>query len=58
MLKNYRSCDGERIAVGQNLYEILAQPCEAQEKSPVWVDAICIDLGNDEERNHQSCLCL
>lgn len=58
MLKNYRSCDGERIAVVQNLYETLAQPREAQEQSSVWVDAICIDLGNDEERNHQSCLCL
>lgn len=53
MLKYYISCDGAGIAVGQNLYEALAQLREAQEQSPLWIDAICIDQRNDEERNHQ-----
>ncbi|KAL6699541.1 hypothetical protein J3F84DRAFT_361087 [Trichoderma pleuroticola] len=52
-LKNYIFCHGERIAVGQDLYEALAQPREAQEQPPVWIDAIWIDLRNDEERDHQ-----
>ncbi|PTB38599.1 hypothetical protein M441DRAFT_445978, partial [Trichoderma asperellum CBS 433.97] len=56
MLKYHISCHGERIAVGHNLYEVLAQLREAQEQSPLWMDAICIDQRNDEERNHQSLL--
>ncbi|OAQ64045.1 heterokaryon incompatibility protein (HET) domain-containing protein [Pochonia chlamydosporia 170] len=53
MLKYHISCAGERIAIYQNLFEALVQLRETQEQSPLWVDAICIDQRNDEERNHQ-----
>ncbi|ROV88037.1 hypothetical protein VPNG_10355 [Cytospora leucostoma] len=47
------SCAGEPLAVYQNLYEALWQLREKQEYSLLWIDAICIDQRNIEERNHQ-----
>ena len=44
---------GERLAVFQNLHEALWQLREKQVYSPIWIDAICIDQNNIEERNHQ-----
>jgi len=53
VFKLYISCAGEHIAVYENLYEALWRLREMQEYSPLWIDAICINQKDDEERNHQ-----
>lgn len=52
----YIKCSGRNFQIHQNLYDTLWQLREKQEYTPLWIDAICIDQGNYEERNSQLAL--
>lgn len=45
--------DAQRLAVRRNLFEFLAQARRWKSTEWFWIDAICIDQTNLEERNHQ-----
>lgn len=50
--------DGKRYCVRQNLLDFLTLRQARQQTTPcfddpLWIDALCIDQGNNQERNHQ-----
>ncbi len=45
--------DNREFLVGRNLYQALGDIKPRQNALVVWIDAICIDQSNDEERGHQ-----
>jgi hypothetical protein len=45
--------DGKSFSVRRNLYEFLLIARERRWRTWFWIDAICIDRSNIEERNHQ-----
>ena len=46
-------CEDAVLPIGQNLYEALFQIRETFQDVILWIDAICIDQGNDQERSTQ-----
>ncbi|KAI9046708.1 hypothetical protein LZ554_009446 [Drepanopeziza brunnea f. sp. 'monogermtubi'] len=46
-------CDGEFINIPSNLYQFLLLCRTKTIEKPFWIDSICIDQGNDEERGTQ-----
>src|SRR5215471_5848771 len=46
-------CDGKKIAVTSNLQEALQSLRSPIHPRRLWIDAICIDQKNDEERSQQ-----
>ncbi|KAK4545619.1 hypothetical protein LTR36_002572 [Oleoguttula mirabilis] len=46
-------CDGEVVPVTVNLYEALLAMRYSHKPRTLWVDALCIDQSNNEERNLQ-----
>ena len=48
--------NGKRFFVRQNLYEYLLRARHDRDGHLLWIDAICIDQENIEERNHQVAL--
>ncbi|KAH7134534.1 heterokaryon incompatibility protein-domain-containing protein [Dactylonectria estremocensis] len=47
--------DDEEVLVGANLYSAL-QTFQCSSPRPLWVDALCINLADTEERNYQASL--
>lgn len=45
--------DGKAFSVRQNLFEFLITARKMNIKDELWIDAICIDQTNLQERNHQ-----
>ena len=45
--------NGKRFRVRQNLHDFLVQARRCRFEFALWIDAICIDQSNVEERNHQ-----
>jgi hypothetical protein len=45
--------NGRFFTVRRNLYEFLKQYRSSSETKSIWIDAICINQGDDEERSHQ-----
>lgn len=45
--------DGQKLPVRRNLFEFLARARRWKRRDWFWIDAICIDQSNLEERNHQ-----
>ena len=45
--------NGKVFMVGENLHAFLTQANEMQMRDWLWIDAICINQANTEERNHQ-----
>lgn len=45
--------DGRALGILDNLYEFLAASRSADSDLDLWVDAICIDQSNTQEKNHQ-----
>jgi Heterokaryon incompatibility protein (HET) len=45
--------DGEEVPVRENLYQALQYIRSETGEIKLWVDALCINQGNQEERNHQ-----
>ena len=46
--------NGRQLRITQNLYECLQQMCTTHKwTTPFWIDAVCINQGNVEERNVQ-----
>jgi hypothetical protein len=48
--------DGYRFNVRKNLFDFLAQYRSNDEGGYLWIDALCIDQSNVQERNHQVAL--
>ncbi|KAF2160533.1 hypothetical protein M409DRAFT_59803 [Zasmidium cellare ATCC 36951] len=44
---------GHSIRISQNLYEALHRIRTFKSRIPIWIDAVCIDQANIEERNDQ-----
>jgi len=44
---------GKRFRVGQNLFDFLKYAQSHRPNQNLWIDAICIDQANVQERNHQ-----
>ncbi|OJD32388.1 heterokaryon incompatibility [Diplodia corticola] len=42
-------CNGKKLRVHQNLYNALLQLRNQNRRSPLWIDAICIDQANDKK---------
>lgn len=49
-------CDGDVVPVTVNLYEALLALRHPNKPRTLWIDALCIDQSNNEERNHQVAL--
>lgn len=49
----YIKCSGRHFQIHRNLYDALWQLGEKQEYTPLWIDAVCIDQENYEERSSQ-----
>jgi Heterokaryon incompatibility protein (HET) len=45
--------NGKRLAVQKNLFDFFRKLQRWQESRPLWIDAVCIDQGHLQERNHQ-----
>ena len=45
--------DGKLFSVHQNLYCFLRTAIRSHSEEWLWIDALCIDQGNLNERNHQ-----
>ena len=45
-------CNGRRLVVRNNLLDFLKQLSEWQEKSYIWIDAICINQSDENEKGH------
>lgn len=55
---NFSITIGEvEVSVRENLYWALWHLREASVDRILWVDALCIDQGNERERNHQVSIC-
>lgn len=52
----YIDCDGEVVPVTVNLYEALMALRYNESPWTLWVDALCINQSNSQERNHQVAL--
>ncbi|KAJ6032508.1 hypothetical protein N7540_003240 [Penicillium herquei] len=50
---HYIKCSGILLQIRRNLYDALWQLRVKQEYTPLWIDAVCIDQENDEERKSQ-----
>lgn len=46
-------CEGQTIAVTQNLYNALAQLRTSSEELCIWIDAVCINQANVDEKSQQ-----
>ncbi|KAL8718324.1 MAG: hypothetical protein Q9225_004521 [Loekoesia sp. 1 TL-2023] len=46
-------CDGKRLRITQNLHSALLRLRQADRTRYLWVDAICIDQSNTQERSNQ-----
>ena len=53
ILRQFIWCDGKVLPVTQNLYNALRRLRQTNEKKLLWIDAICINQEDLEERNHQ-----
>ena len=52
--RHYRvNCEGASLVIRQNLYDALQALRSADETRVFWIDALCIDQGNHEERTQQ-----
>lgn len=45
--------NGKTLYVRENLHKFLRQARENRILDPLWIDALCIDQNNTQERNHQ-----
>jgi hypothetical protein len=52
-LSSHVSCRGKKIAITKNCESMLRTLRRQGTNRTIWVDAICIDQENTEERNHQ-----
>jgi hypothetical protein len=52
-MKHAISCSGKRFCIGENLYSALLQFRRDGRTEPLWIDAICINQKNNEEKNAQ-----
>ena len=52
----YLNCEGESLQIAQNLHDALLQLRSNVSGLPLWVDAICVDQGNQNERSTQVAL--
>jgi hypothetical protein len=52
-LSGHISCRGKNIAITKNCETVLRTLRRRGRNRTIWVDAICIDQNNTEERNHQ-----
>ncbi|KAI0886291.1 HET-domain-containing protein [Annulohypoxylon maeteangense] len=50
---NEIAVDGQALGITRNLYMALVKLRSPTESRCLWIDAICIDQGNVQERNHQ-----
>lgn len=46
-------CDGRRIVVTKSLNDVLQRLRLRDQQRTVWIDGVCINQGNTEERGHQ-----
>ncbi|MCJ1446332.1 MAG: hypothetical protein MMC23_006837 [Stictis urceolatum] len=53
ILQQYIWCNGKVLPVTQNLFDALKQLRNQQNSVMLWIDAICINQANDDERSHQ-----
>jgi Heterokaryon incompatibility protein (HET) len=47
------SCSGDVLCVHENLADFLRLASEKYHHPPIWIDAICINQDDDNEKNHQ-----
>jgi hypothetical protein len=47
------SIDGTELYIRENLWSFFQQQTFLEESDLIWIDALCIDQGNVNERNHQ-----
>lgn len=47
------TCDGQPLLITQNLHKALIQLRDNEVTDPIWIDAICIDQSNLDERTRQ-----
>ncbi|KAI1751529.1 heterokaryon incompatibility protein-domain-containing protein [Xylaria castorea] len=45
--------DGHRLSIPANAYEVILELCVPQKKKRVWIDAICINQDDIDERSQQ-----
>lgn len=50
---HFISCDGATKEVTENLHHALWQLRELKESSPLWIDAVCINQKDTDEKKHQ-----
>jgi hypothetical protein len=50
---NQALCDGKRIEIGRNLRDALRAIRYSGKSRMIWVDALCIDQGSNEEKSQQ-----
>lgn len=46
-------CNGMQLPVRENLYDALAQVRSRRESNYLWIDSICINQGDDDEKSKQ-----
>jgi hypothetical protein len=46
-------CDGKAIVIGRNLWRFLHEYRKTRKTTWLWIDALCINQGDLQERNHQ-----
>ncbi|KAK8137109.1 heterokaryon incompatibility protein-domain-containing protein [Apiospora sp. TS-2023a] len=51
--KNFILCNGKEMRIWENLYDALLQLRATQPLGEYWIDAVCIDQDNDEEKTIQ-----
>ncbi|KAG4413789.1 hypothetical protein IFR04_013061 [Cadophora malorum] len=49
----YLICSGRRLRVHRNIYDLLLELSQVRCNDWLWIDAICINQGNRDEKNHQ-----
>lgn len=46
-------CGNRRFEITKNLYDFLIRHREAQDQTPLWIDALCINQYDDQEKSYQ-----
>ena len=46
-------CQGKSLPISRNLYNLLKRLRENEPYEKYWIDQICIDQGNEQEKEHQ-----